>query len=166
MNYILSYSIVLLTLISPSALDEGRKTFAEINSIEQAEEFIISLQNDSSPEAMGYVASMNFMKSHFLKFPFTKLKYFKRGKKSLDNLINKNPKNVEIRYIRFLMQKQIPKFLGYNKHIDEDFKIITNGIEENTVSYEVKSIILTNMLNVENLSLSEKEKINLLLDQL
>ena len=51
-------------------------------------------------------------------------------------------------------------------HIDEDFKVITYGIKENTMSYEVKSIILTNMLNVEKLSLSKKEKINLLLDQI
>ena len=151
--------------MSTPVLDDVRKSFFEINSIEQAEEYIKRLQNDSSPEAMGYAASMNFIKSHFVNFPFTKLKYFKRGKKALDDLIYGNPKNVEIRYIRFLMQKQIPKFLGYNKHMEEDFKAITNGIEENRVSNEVKYIILTNIQAVDNLSSLEKEKINHFLDQ-
>ena len=152
--------------MSTSALEDVRKSIGKINSLEQAEEFIIRLKHDSSPESKGYAASMNFIKSQHVKFPLTKLKYFKKGRKALDNIININSQNVEIRYIRFLMQKQIPKFLGYNKHIDEDFKVIANGIEKDNLSNEIKSIILTNMLAVENLSTLEKEKINLLLNQL
>ena len=50
--------------------------------------------------------------------------------------------------------------------MDEDFKVIAKGIEENKVSNEVKFIILTNIQAVDNLSSLEKEKINQLLDQL
>lgn len=166
MNIILSYCVALILLLSTSALDDARKLIGKINSKEQAEEFIINLQDDPSPEAKGYMASMNFIKSHYVKFPFTKMKYFKLGKKALDDLIKENPQNVEIRYLRFLMQKQIPEFLGYNKHLNEDFEVIIHSIEKDNLPNEIKFIILTNMLAVENLSVLETEKINQILIQL
>ena len=165
MNLIVSYSAIILFISTPSALDDVRRNFAGINSIEEAEETINRLQLETSLESKGYAALMNFIKSHYFKFPFTKMKYFKRGKKALDELIVANPENIEIRYIRFLMQKQVPKFLGYHKHIDEDFKLIVKGIEEKIVSYKLCNIMLTNMLAIENLSAMEKEQLEHLLNE-
>jgi len=162
----LLYCAVFTILISTSALEDVRMNFFQVNSVDQADDYINKLQDDESLESKGYIASLNFIKSRFVKFPFTKMKYFKIGKKALDDLINENPKNVEIRYLRFLMQKQVPEFLGYYKNINEDFNVITIGIEKDNVSNEIKSNILTNMLAIENLSAPEKKKINQLLNRL
>ncbi len=166
MNNILLYSATFMILISTTALEDVRKNFFQINSVDQADIYINQLQDDESLESRGYAASLNFIKSRYVKFPYTKMKFFKLGKKALDDLIKENPQNVEIRYLRFLMQKQIPEFLGYNKHLNEDFEVIILGIEKDNLPNEIKSIILTNMLGVEKLNPLEKEKINQLLNQL
>ena len=163
MKTVISFFIVSTILISPSALDDVRKNILSINSLEQVDNFIELLQDDLSIESKGYLASMNFMKSHYTSSPFKKLKYFNIGKKSLDSLIDLNPNNIEIRYLRFMMQKKIPSFLGYNKHMDDDFNFIINGIENKSLPDSLNSLFLINLLRIDNLSELEKDKINLLL---
>ena len=106
--------IISLFLINPfaslSVLDDVREHFPNIESFKQANDFSIQLDKESNPESKAYNAAMYFMKSRYVKFPLTKYNYFKKGKKSLDLIIKENPTNIEIRYIRFLLQHEIPKF--------------------------------------------------------
>lgn len=153
-----------LLLFQPNPnVDEVRNQFPEISSEEQADHFIELLNLDDSSEGKGYTAAMVFMKSRFVKWPFTKMKYFKEGKSILDKTINENPANIEIRYIRFLMQKQIPDFLGYNENISEDFQVIVNGFKMCNLQPTMKSKILQNMLLTKDLTSEENDKLNQLL---
>ncbi|MFD1294433.1 hypothetical protein ACFQ5N_11355 [Lutibacter holmesii] len=156
MNFLIVLIISLSVFQTSPSIDEVRKKFPDISSEEQADDFIIQLNADDSVEAKGYIAAMNFMKSRFVKNPFTKFKYFKIGKKELDEVILNNPKNVEMRYIRYLMQKQIPEFLGYHENISEDFNVIADLIESSTLNEVMKRKILKNMLLVSNLTIEEK----------
>jgi len=162
---LLSFISVFLIVVQ-TPLEDVRKQFPEIDTLEQADGFINQLKDDISPEAVGYTAAMVFMKSRYVNNPFTKLKYFKKGKEILDDDITANPKNVEIRYIRYVMQKQIPEFLGYNEFISEDFNVIIDNILESNLSADFKTEILSNMLLVENLSEEEKMRLNKTLNEL
>ena len=157
--------ISLLFFQPSSSVEEVRKQFPEISTEEQADAFIEELKNDDSAEAKGYTAAMVFMKSRFVTFPFTKLKYFKKGKTILDETIIESPSNIEIRYIRFLMQKQIPDFLGYNDNIKEDFNVIVDGIKMSNLQSEMKSEIVKNMLLTKELTKEEKTTLNQLLSE-
>lgn len=159
------FAILLLINIdvSLSAVEKVRNQFPNIDNLEQAEYFMELLKNETSPEAKGYNAAMNFMKSRYVTFPFTKLKYFKEGKNELDEVIKNNPRNVEIRYLRFLMQKQIPEFLGYHENIKEDFLMILKGLNISNLKFEQKVKILQNMLLTKDLTSEEIEKMNQLL---
>jgi len=148
-----------------SNVEKVRNQFPEITTEEQANNFIEELKNDNSPEGKGYTAAMVFMKSRFVKWPFTKMKYFKQGKSLLDNTIDENPTNIEIRYIRFLMQKQIPDFLGYNENISEDFQVIVNGFKMCNLKAENKSEIIQNMLITKDLTAKEIDELNQLLSE-
>lgn len=161
---VLFFSVILFQ--PNSNIEKVRNQFPVITTEEQADDFIENLKNDNSPEAKGYTAAMVFMKSRFVKFPFTKLKYFKEGKSILNEVINESPANVEIRYIRFLMQKQIPDFLGYNDNLKEDFEVIFNGFEMCNLKAENKSEIVKNMLLTKDLTAEEKEKLNQLLSEI
>lgn len=158
---VLLFSLVLFQL--NSNVEEVRNQFPEITTEEQVDNFIEELKNDNSPEGKGYTAAMVFMKSRFVKWPFTKMKYFKEGKSILDNTIDKNPMNIEIRYIRFLMQKQIPDFLGYNENISEDFQVIVKGIKMCNLQPTMKSKMLKNILLTKDLTFEEKDKLNQLI---
>ena len=155
--------VVLLMFIavgnSISEVEEVRNTFPEITSIEQANYFIELLEENETVEAKSYTAVMFFMKSKLVKFPLTKYKYFKKGKKQLDSLINNNKSNVEIRYLRFLLQSKMPEFLGYHKNIEDDYLLIINGIESSNLKSDFKIKILNNMLLVCNLSVERSKKI-------
>lgn len=159
------FAILLLINIdvSLSAVEKVRNQFPNIDNLEQAEYFMELLKNETSPEAKGYNAAMNFMKSRYVTFPFTKLKYFKEGKNELDEVIKNNPRNVEIRYLRFLMQKQIPEFLGYHENIKEDFLMILKGLNMSNLKFEQKVKILQNMLLTKDLTSEEIENLNQLL---
>lgn len=158
------FSIISLNVQTP--LEIVRDQFPYITSLDEANKFIEKLKNDSSPEAKGYTAAMVLMKSRYKKGPFSKLKFFKQGKKILDDDINENPEIIEIRYIRFLMQKQIPKFLGYNKNIEEDFNVISKKLLESNLNKNLKIKMLDTMLLVNGLSEINKNKIHQILDKL
>lgn len=163
----MKFLIVLVSsvfmLFTDLVVDEVRNQFPLITSEEQADYFIEELKTNTSQIAKGYTAAMIFMKSRYVVFPLTKLKYFKQGKNLLDKTIVESPKNIELRYIRFLMQKQIPDFLGYNQYINQDFNVFINGFETCNLNTEIKIEMINNMLLVNNLTAKEKEKLNKLL---
>lgn len=66
-----------------------------------------------------YAVGNFFMAKHAVN-PWNKLSYFNKGKKALDNAVNKDPNNLEIRFMRYISQEQTPAFLGYNKDLKSD----------------------------------------------
>ena len=48
------------------------------------------------------------------KTPFSKLSVFNEGKDDLEKAIQEDPDNVEIRFLRYTIQTNIPGFLNYN----------------------------------------------------
>lgn len=160
MKIVALFLLSFVFLTSNPTLDAVRKEFPNITSEQQADDFIAGLSASNTAEAKGYIAAMNFMKSQYVSFPTTKLKYFKIGKKQLDEVIANNTGNVEMRYIRFLMQKQIPSFLGYHKNIDEDFEAIVSGIKAYKLERALKMKIVNNMLLVDNLTSTEKSELD------
>jgi len=159
MKFLIVFFLSFTLLATDSGLEEVRNQFPGITSDEQADDFIAILKNNNTAEAKGYTAAMNFMKSRYVKFPFTKLKYFKIGKRELDEVIANNPANIEMRFIRYLMQKEIPQFLGYHENINEDFNLILNGIESSDLAKSFKIKMVSNMLMVTNLTSKEKSEL-------
>lgn len=84
-----------------------------------ADKYISELEKKLSAENMAYYGVICIMKSNHASFPYTKLKYFYRGKKHLEKAIALNPNNIEYIYYRHEIQLKIPKGLGYdNKSTD------------------------------------------------
>lgn len=84
-----------------------------------ADKYISELEKKLSAENMAYYGVICIMKSNHASFPYTKLKYFYRGKKHLEKAIALNPSNTEFIYYRYEIQIKIPSGLGYdNKESD------------------------------------------------
>jgi len=150
-------------LFTSPIIEEVRANFPNINSKDKAEEFIEKLEGSKSTIGQAYLAAMYLFKSRYVFFPTTKYKYFKKGKQKLDDLIKNNPKNIELRYLRFVFQHQIPKFLNYNKNINEDFLIFKANINSSELDKNFKLKILNEMLLVNNIQPSIKNDITNLL---
>jgi hypothetical protein len=60
------------------------------------------------------------MMAEYVYLPTTKLKYFNKGKKKIDESIRQQPDNPELRYIRLMVQMNAPSMLGYYREIQKD----------------------------------------------
>lgn len=156
----------MFALHTSDKIDDIRTRYFQIDSLKQADFYIDELQDDSLPEARGYLAALYFTKSRLYKFPFTKMKYFKKGKSIIEEVIIEHPLNLELRYIRYSLQKKIPNFIGYHDNLEEDLLLIKQNLAYNEMPVSIKSLILKNILFLNDLSEKDKIELNTMLKQL
>ena len=82
---------------------------------------------EKNPQQIAYLGAGLMLKSKHLK----NLKYFKKGKKKLEEIIEKNPSFVEFRWIRYCIQTNTPKILNYKQHLSIDKAIIQQNGNSN-----------------------------------
>ena len=70
---------------------------------------------------------------------------FKKHSKELDALVEYNHQNIELRLLRYAVQKKAPGFLKYNRQIDLDLNFIMQN--KSKESAELQEFI-TNVLNL------------------
>jgi hypothetical protein len=68
------------------------------------------------------------MKANFSMNPYLKLNYFNKGKTLIAEAVKRDPRNIEIRFIRFCAQTNAPFFLGYNNEIEGDKYTILHSL--------------------------------------
>ena len=125
MKILMSFLTVLLMNVSfkNSDLNEVRASYSKAvldkkickKMIEELE-----LSKEKSVIALAYLGAYQTIWANHVFNPLSKLATFKKGKNNIESAISKEPENVEIRYIRFSVQKNAPSFLRYNSHLKED----------------------------------------------
>ena len=60
--------------------------------------------------------------------PFTKLKYFHKGKDIVEKYLQEHPHDIEMIFFRYKIQTSIPKLLNYRQHINSDVKKLTDWL--------------------------------------
>ena len=113
-------------------LNKIRKSYlnASLNK-DSCKNFMLSLKKvkiEESPLIEAYKISAELINIKYLKNPFKKFKLFNHYSKKLNLIINKNPLQIEIRFLRYLIQLNSPDFLFYNKNIEEDYNFINKNI--------------------------------------
>lgn len=141
-------------------IEEVRNNILNVTTIKEADNYIQLLEKSNLKQANAYKAAMLLMKAKFAFFPFIKWSYFKKGSKLLDSSIESDPKNIEMRYIRFLFQNEIPKFLGYHKSIEQDYNLIINNIINSSLPLNFKQTMLSKMLLVNGITEKQTVEIN------
>jgi hypothetical protein len=87
--------------------------------------------------------------------PFSKMSYVNSALDKLNKAVTLNKNDIEIRYMRFSVESNMPSFLGLNKHIEDDKNTIvkqlctTNINQDNADMYNVfaNGIIKSNYCN-------------------
>jgi len=111
---------------------------------------IIDPSLTSAYKGMSYMIKANFDFN-----PYYKLSYFVKGKDLLDGAIDGDPKNIELRFLRFCVQTNAPGFLGYGGKITED-KIVIKKYFASLDDTDLKKRIQEYMLNSKSCSKEEK----------
>ncbi|MES2679443.1 MAG: hypothetical protein V4635_06135 [Bacteroidota bacterium] len=127
-----------------------------------AKTFYERLKNSRTEKPLvgGYKGMSAFMMSKHLSNPLTKLTYFKTGKNNLEAAIKADPASIELLYLRFSVQCNLPAFLNYNSNIDQDKKKILAFLKnKNSGDEDLYERIYSFMLTAKQVSVSEKKAI-------
>lgn len=78
--------------------------------------------------------------------PFTKLKYFHKGKDIVEKYLQEHPHDIEMIFFRYKIQTNIPKILNYRQHLAQDTKKLMEWLESKDLNdkdlyYEVKKTL-------------------------
>lgn len=58
---------------------------------------------------------------------FNKLTYVQDAARTFEQAVSIDPRNPEIRFLRFSVESNLPAFLGLSKHVDEDKELLLNA---------------------------------------
>lgn len=122
---------------------------------------ILSPYNEkNNPLYAGYKASAIMMMAKHAFNPFSKMSYFKKGKRILETAIKADEKNVELRFLRFNAQTHIPSFLGYDDSIETDKKFLENSFPA-IKDLSLKEFILPYLLKSDFIKADQKRQLQL-----
>jgi hypothetical protein len=126
-----------------------RNDFHSINSEEKLEVFIESITKSECESKTPYLAYSIMQTAQYAFWPTKKLKNFNRGKKMLESFIQKNPDNIEARYVRILVQSEVPGILGYNNEIEADIQLVKKYIGNSNLPKVYQDLILKNISKIK-----------------
>lgn len=82
----------------------------------------------SAPILYCYKGAAYMMQAKYAFNPITKLSRFNKGKTAIESAIKRDPEQLEMRFIRFSIQNNLPSFLGYDDNIESDKQKMLNGV--------------------------------------
>ena len=101
---------------------------------------------ESEPIFLCYKAMACMLKVRYSMNPYCKYTQFRKGVKLLEQAVQKDSNNAEIRFMRYCVQKNAPDFLGYNNHIESDRAFLTksyNTIPDADLRNKIKEYVFT-----------------------
>ncbi|MGN6195634.1 MAG: hypothetical protein ACTHOB_11905 [Ginsengibacter sp.] len=113
---------------------------------------------NGNPLLIGYKGSATMLMAKYTINPISKYSYFKKGKRMIENAIDSDATNVELRFLRFAVQTQIPSFLGYYRSVDSDKKFLLESFPL-LKDDDLKNMIRSYFENCNCLTVGEKQKI-------
>ena len=81
---------------------------------------------DRDALVLGYKAAAEAIRARDASM-FNKLSYVQDAARTFEQAVGLDPKNPEIRFLRFSVESNLPAFLGLSKHVDEDKELLLNA---------------------------------------
>lgn len=160
----LFFLCILLVSIIGSAQDlkQVRSQYLQavknIETTDKLNQQLSKVNTGSNTILLAYKGAVLTLKAKFSKSKSEKKENFKQGVSLIENAISTDNSNIETRYIRLSVQENSPKFLGYDKNIEEDKKFILDNYQHIS-SMELKEIVKAYILKSASFNESEKSKI-------
>ncbi|MBK8362893.1 MAG: hypothetical protein IPL24_04200 [Bacteroidetes bacterium] len=125
-----------------------RNTFQACSTAAITESFHnrILKSNSSKDIEQGYRGAVLALKAKYSANPLKKYNYCKDGLSMISKAIETSPYDLELRYLRLLIESNIPAFLGMNYNVKDDKQIILNNIGSEQ-DINLKQIISSFLLN-------------------
>ena len=120
-------------------ISEIRKNYLLAKDFKGIEKLIIlTNSNSENPLIISYNIVAELMMIEYETNPYKKFKVFKYLTSKIDSIIDENSNNVELRMLRYSIQKKSPFFLRYIDNINNDLTYIKqnlNNLNVNEIEY-------------------------------
>ncbi|WP_425392930.1 hypothetical protein [Ekhidna sp.] len=132
MKSILSIVLVILSVsVFSQNLSEIRAEFHSVvlnpDDSKEFHAFLSSVENPSTT-VKAYQAVSEALLAQVLWNPFNKLKQVVKYGNQMEEAVNADPDNIEIRFLRLAIEYNLPAFLGMSSHLEEDVKLIAENL--------------------------------------
>ncbi len=103
-----------------------------INSPKVTDSLYENLQSVNKKPALvvAYFGALEALKAKNSWNPYNKIKYLNLSGKTVQQAVNASPNDLEIRFVRFSIQTNLPHFLGLNKDLDSDKNLILHQLKQ------------------------------------
>ncbi|WP_139362263.1 hypothetical protein [Hymenobacter sp. CRA2] len=116
---------------TPYALPKLRQHYRQAAADEAASRRFYELMNaytERDAVVLAYKAASEAIMAKHTGGLFDKLDRVKSASRQFDHAVQLNPRNPEIRFLRFSIESNLPGFLGASKHVDEDREMLTTTL--------------------------------------
>jgi hypothetical protein len=163
--FIFTFTFLSFAFAQKISLDEIRKQYVKGAASEsEAKDLLKSLRKESSltPVMLAYKGATQALMAKYAKLPTKKYSLAKKGMAIINNAISKDPENIEIRYIRFTIQDNVPSFLGLSGDLKKDKDLIIKNHPKRK-EYQVDDNFFKEMVSflIQSDECSEEEIIKL-----
>lgn len=96
-----------------------------------AKKFLTALEpvdSNAAPVLEGYKGAAEMMRAKYAANPLTKFAAFKIGKGLIEHAIKRDSMGMELRFIRYSIQSNLPEMLGYRSSITADKMLILDKV--------------------------------------
>lgn len=137
-------SLLTLLVVFPVLMSLNKKAiYSDLSSESETtiSNQIKSLKKLSSTSEVRAFTGVFIMKSAQFEFaPWSKWNTFSKGKMMLEKEIHANSSNVEFRFLRLMIQENVPSVVMYSSDIEADAKIVKKSYK--TLDKETQEFIL------------------------
>lgn len=90
---------------------------------------VLSNIKSKQPVVVAYIGALNGLKAKYSWNPYSKIKFINSAEDAFEQAVKNDPHNVEIRFLRFSVETNVPGFLHMDKNMDADKNEIVQQLQ-------------------------------------
>ncbi|MBB6271316.1 hypothetical protein HDF26_001743 [Pedobacter cryoconitis] len=125
---------------------------------DELQKLLLMVDGNSRQLLICYKGASEMIQAKYVLSPFTKFRKFKKGKYFIESAIASEPENLEMRFLRYTIQTNLPSFLGYNNWITADKKMLLERID-NIHDKHLKQLVINYLMTSKYTTDKERNNI-------
>jgi hypothetical protein len=153
-------SLALLLTLTISTQAHVREDFHKaMGSEERLVKFLKHQVNQTDEVHKAYNALATCMMAEYQFWPADKWRSFTKGRDQLETCLLSDPTNPELRYIRLLIQLNVPGIVNYSSDVTNDINVFASNIVDYPTSLYWKKTFITRLTQCKNITDNQKTQL-------